>query len=150
MWTAARTKDSCTMKFATTNHALPSTLNIQSTLKTALLKPSEERGGLETGASCLHCPFSAPDADISAHLASLCIRRTHLHSVNKTAPFAGLWGLDGVGNPAVQLSGWRAMETGSNYSHQQRKLIRCLAHRIPSPAVKAGEDAPCGHGTTIR
>ena len=61
MWTAARTKDSCTMKFATTNHALPSTLNIQSTLKTALLKPSEERGGLETGASCLHCPVSAPE-----------------------------------------------------------------------------------------
>lgn len=90
--------DSCTIKFATTDHTVPSTLNIQSTLKTALLKPFEECRGLGTGASCLLGPFSAPNADISTCLASLCVRHTNLHSVNKTAPFAGFWGLDGVGN----------------------------------------------------
>ena len=50
------------MKLATNNHALPATLNIQSTLKTALLKPSEECGGLGTGTSCLLGPFSAPNS----------------------------------------------------------------------------------------
>ena len=104
MWTAARTKDSCTVKFAPNNHALPATLNIQSTLKTALLKPSEECGGLGTGASRFLGPFSDPNADISACLTSPCVRHTHLHSVNKTAPFAGFWGLDGVGNQKVQLA----------------------------------------------